>query len=125
MHIPLVLLSIFFTLIFLLSKWWLERHTDEIPARSTSLAAVGPSSSAGSINSSTDKLSLKNVSWDSLSNYSRSRDTQKQVLTDLKMMRYKLAKLEQLLLTRGLNVPSLSSGSINELTDCTDDEGTH
>ena len=100
----------------------LQTHHGEIPASSTTLAPVRPSSSSsGSTKSNTDSLSVKSLSRDSLSNYPDSGATQQQILADLRIMRLKLTELEHLL-ARGA---SHSSTSTDGLTDHTDDEDTH
>lgn len=100
----------------------LQTHHGEIPASSTTLTPVRPSSSSsGSTKSNTDSLLVKSLSRDSLSNYPDSEAMLEQILGNVRIMRLTLTELEHLLAWSA----SDSSTSTEGLTDHTDDEGTH
>lgn len=95
-------------------------------SNSTSLALVRSSSPTGSTKSNTDKsLSVNHLSRDILINFPHSIAMQKRILVNLAIVEYKLAEMEQFLITKGLNGALVNRKSIDNLTECNDSGGNH
>lgn len=104
----------------------LQRNTGEMSSNLTSLALVRSSSSTRSTKSSTDKsLSVNSLSRDILTNFPHSVAMQKRILVNLRIVEYKLAELEQFLVTKGLNGALVNRKSTDELTECDDSGGSY
>ncbi|KAF4026689.1 hypothetical protein G4228_019339 [Cervus hanglu yarkandensis] len=103
----LLVSSILFAFMFVFWKTWFQvkcRNTGEMSSNSTSLALVRSSFSTQSTKSNTDKsLSVNSLSRDILINFPHSVAMQKRILVNLRIVEYKLAELEQFLVTKGLN----------------------
>uniref|UniRef100_A0A8C6DBJ2 Cancer/testis antigen 83 n=1 Tax=Moschus moschiferus TaxID=68415 RepID=A0A8C6DBJ2_MOSMO len=99
----LLVSSILFVFMYLFWKTWFQRNSGEMSSNSTSLALVRSSFST-STKSNTDKSLLVNsLSRDILINFPQSIAMQKRILVNLRIVEYKLAELEQFLVTKGLN----------------------
>ncbi|XP_011812408.1 PREDICTED: kita-kyushu lung cancer antigen 1 homolog [Colobus angolensis palliatus] len=80
----------------------LQRNTGEMSSISTAFALLRRSST-GLINSNTDNnLLFNNLSRDILNNFPHSIDMQKRLLVNLKMVEYKMAELEYILVNHDL-----------------------
>ncbi|KAB0372483.1 hypothetical protein FD755_016275 [Muntiacus reevesi] len=101
----LLVSSILFTFMFVFWKTWFQRNTGEMSSNSTSLALVRSSFSTQSTKSITDKsLSVNTM--------------QKRILVNLRIVEYKLAELEQFLVTKGLNGALVNRKSTDKPTEC-------
>ncbi|XP_006193909.1 kita-kyushu lung cancer antigen 1 [Camelus dromedarius] len=127
MSILLLLVSgVLFAFMFVFWKTLFQRNTGEMSSNSTSLALVRSSSPTGSTKSNTDKsLSVNHLSRDILINFPHSIAMQKRILVNLAIVEYKLAEMEQFLITKGLNGALVNRKSIDNLTECNDSGGNH
>ncbi|XP_040122548.1 kita-kyushu lung cancer antigen 1 [Oryx dammah] len=115
----LLVSSILLAFIFVFWKTWFQRNTGEMSSDSTSVALVRSYSSTQSTKSNTDKsLSVNNLSQDILINFPHSIAMQKRILVNLRIVEYKLAELEQFLVTKGLNGALVNRKSTDRPTEC-------
>ncbi|XP_023058136.1 kita-kyushu lung cancer antigen 1 homolog [Piliocolobus tephrosceles] len=103
MNICLLLASsILCALMIVCWKYRFRRNTGETSSVSTAFALL-ICSSTGLINSNTDNnLLFNNLSRDILNNFPHSIDMQKQLLVNVKMVEYKMAELEYILVSHDL-----------------------
>uniref|UniRef100_A0A8C3VEE2 Cancer/testis antigen 83 n=1 Tax=Catagonus wagneri TaxID=51154 RepID=A0A8C3VEE2_9CETA len=100
----LLVTGVLFAFMFVYWKTRFQRNTGEMSSNLTSLALVRSSSSTRSTKSNTDKsLSVNSLSRDILINFPHSIAMQKRILVNLGILEYKLAELEQFLVTKALN----------------------
>uniref|UniRef100_A0A2K5Q2C3 Cancer/testis antigen 83 n=1 Tax=Cebus imitator TaxID=2715852 RepID=A0A2K5Q2C3_CEBIM len=126
MYILLLLASgILCALMFVFWKNRFQRSTGKMSSNSTAFAPVKFYSS-GLINSNTDNnLSINSLSRDILNNFPHSIPMQKRLLVNLRMVEYKLAKLEHFLVTKGLRGVSVGRKSTQKHTGCNCSGGNH
>ncbi|DAA13462.1 kita-kyushu lung cancer antigen 1 [Bos indicus] len=114
----LLVSSILFAFMFVFWKTWFQRNTGEMSSNSTSLALVRSSSSTQSTKSNIDKSLLVNsLSRDILINFPHSIAMQRRILVNLRIVDYKLAELEQFLVTKGLNGALVNRKSTDKPTE--------
>ncbi|XP_057573566.1 kita-kyushu lung cancer antigen 1 [Hippopotamus amphibius kiboko] len=122
----LLVSGVLFAFIFVFWKTQFQRNTGEMSSNSTALALVRSSSSTISTKSNTVKsLSVNSLSRDSLINFPHSIAMQKRILVNLRIVEYKLAELEQFLVTKGLNGALVNQKSTDKPTECHDGGGNH
>ncbi|XP_032700668.1 kita-kyushu lung cancer antigen 1 [Lontra canadensis] len=126
MNMLLLLLSgILFAFLFVFWKSRFQSNVGEMSSNSTSLALVRPTSSTGSTKSNTDKsLSVTSLSRDILINSPHMITMQKRILVNLRIVEYKLAELEHILVIKGLN-GALVNWKSDRLRECHNSEGNH
>ncbi|XP_048191282.1 kita-kyushu lung cancer antigen 1 [Perognathus longimembris pacificus] len=120
MNIILLLMTCtVFTLMYIFWKKWFQRKTGEIP---TDLELPEPVFS--SPGSSTDNLSVNNLSRDIFKSFPHSVAIQKRILTNLRMVEYKLNELEHFLSVKGTN-GTLTNRKTSKTSNCKENKNDH
>ncbi|XP_005002772.1 kita-kyushu lung cancer antigen 1 [Cavia porcellus] len=126
---------------FVISFW--KNHfqtkddTDETPSNSSSpdpirtfpwssrSSSPESSSSTQSLSSSTDSVSVDSVSPDIFNNFPHSVAIQNRILVNLRIVKYKLAELENYLIIKGFRSSLIIERSIEEVARCNANTGNH
>ncbi|XP_077003079.1 kita-kyushu lung cancer antigen 1 [Tamandua tetradactyla] len=121
----LLMSSVILTFLFLIWKKRFQRNIGEASSNSTSLALVRPSSTGSAKRNTDNILSVNSLSQDILNNFPDLIAMQKQILVNLRILEYKLAELEHLLVIKGFNTALVNRKSTEKLTECNDSGGNH